>query len=66
MENVISNMDHLITHLKVFKFKAIKTGVNKLMIYPLFCIYYSENKERYHLPHEIVIESACKILIEKE
>lgn len=60
----IKTIEHLRTHLKVLKMRLIKEGCNELQLYPMFVMYYEKNKERYQLSKEIVLDSACEILIE--
>lgn len=62
---IIDTTDKLRSHLKVLKFKLLKDDFDPFQLYPTFCIYYAEHKERYLLPKEEVLDLACEILIEE-
>jgi hypothetical protein len=53
-------------HLKLLEKRLLKEGCDKMQIYPVFCIYYDKNKEKYPLPKEQVFDTACEILIEED
>lgn len=61
----ITTTDQLKVHLKVLKVKMIKQGYTDFQLYPAFCVMYNQNKERYQLSKEEVLNLACEILIEE-
>ncbi|BCT30317.1 hypothetical protein BVAD3_39910 (plasmid) [Bacillus velezensis] len=62
---MIDSVDKLKVHLKILKKKLLHEGADKLELYPMFCLYYDKNKERYQLPKVQVLDVACEILIEE-
>lgn len=60
----IDTVEKLRANLKILKMKLLKAGCDKMQLYPMFCVYYDKNKERYQLPKEQVFDLACEILIE--
>ncbi|GEM_PF-4281631 len=60
----IDSLERLSRHLKLFRMKLKKEGHNEMQLYPMFCVYYDKNKEKFQLSKEQVLESACEILIE--
>lgn len=61
----IDSIQKLRLHLKILKKKFLHEGVDKLELYPMFCLHYDKNKERYQLPKIQVLKLACEILIEE-
>jgi hypothetical protein len=59
----IDTIDKLKAHLKLLRIKLLREGYNELQLYPMFCLYYDKNKERYQLPKEQILDNACEILI---
>ena len=53
-------------HLRILKKRFLKMGFDKFMLYPIFCMYYEKNKEKYKLSKWTVLNTACEILIEEE
>jgi len=62
----INSIQKLRIHLKVFKARLLKGGVDKLNIYPMFCKYYADNSDAYDLPMITVLNEAVTILLEED
>lgn len=63
---IIDNEAKLKFHLKHFKKTALKNGAGEFDLYPMFGLYYQENKEKYDMPNGLIFDMACRILIEGE
>jgi hypothetical protein len=61
----IDTVEKLKVHLKIFKSQLKKQGATDFQYYPMFCIYYEKNREKYALSKEQVLDTACEILIEE-
>jgi hypothetical protein len=62
----IDTVEKLKAHLKILKMKLLKEGCDKMQLYPMFCLYYDKNKEKYLIPKVQVFDLACEILIEND
>lgn len=62
----IDTIEKLKVHLKMLKKRLLKEGCDQMQLYPIFCLYYDKNKEKYHLPKFQVLDLACEILIEED
>lgn len=63
---MIDTVEKLRVHLKLFKKQALRVGSDSLQLYPMFCIYYDNNKEKYNLNKAQVLDLACEVLIEED
>lgn len=63
---MIDTEKRLEVHLKIFKKRLLKEGVDKFQLYPVFCMYYEKNKEKYQLPKWDILNKACEILVEED
>ena len=63
---MIDTPKKLEVHLKIMKKKLFEAGCNQYQLYPVFCLYYEKNKEKYQLSKWDVLNMACEILIEEE
>lgn len=63
---MIDTVEKLKVNLKILKKQLLKAGCDDFQLYPMFCVYYDKNKERYGLPKETVFDTACEILIEED
>ena len=62
---MIDTEKRLEIHLKIFKKRLLSEGVNKFQLYPVFCMHYERNKEKYQLPKWDILNKACEILVEE-
>jgi hypothetical protein len=62
----IDTVEKLRVHLKIMKKQMLRQGADKFQLYPMFCLYYDKNKEKYSLPKIQVLDLACEILIEED
>lgn len=63
---MIDTVEKMKVHLKILKKKLLKEGCDKFQLYPMFCLYYDKNKEKYSLPKMQILDLACEILIEED
>jgi hypothetical protein len=63
---VIGTTAKLRVHLNHFKNKLKESGVSKFNLYPAFCEYFRENRHKYNLPLETILNTACEILVEED
>lgn len=63
---MIDTVGKVRVHLKILKLLFLKQGADKFQLYPMFCLYYDKNKERYSLPKEQIFDIACEIFIEED
>lgn len=61
---IINTEAMLKAHLKLFKYRLTKEGVTDFQLYPAFCAYYNQNRQRYHLPKETVLTMACEVFVD--
>jgi hypothetical protein len=61
----IDTLEKLKVHLKILKKMFVKNGCEEFQLYPMFCLYYDKNKEKYKLTKEQVFDLACEIMIEE-
>lgn len=63
---MIDTLKKLEVHLKLMKRQLERQGCDKFQLYPVFCTYYTNNKEKYQLPKEVILNKACEILVEED
>lgn len=63
---IIDTEAKLKAHLRIFKMRLLKEGCDKLQLYPIFCLHYQRNKEKYKMPNGKILDMACEILIEED